>query len=153
VSNARRWWQEHRSRVCRSPEQGSALVEFVGLGAVMLVPIVYALITVLDIQRAAYGVSSAARAYGRSYQVAGPAQAAVAADLALRDQGLSLGRASVDLVCVGQRGACTGPGGAVRVTVGYRVSLPLVPSWAGGAASVSVSGVHVASYGEFRDPR
>lgn len=139
-------------RGCPDQEAGSALVEFVGLGAVMLIPIVYALITVLDIQRAAYGVSAAARAWGRAYQLSGPSQAAAAADLTLGDQGLRLADATVSTTCVGERGSCTGPGGAVRVTVGYRVSLPLVPGWAGSAGSVGVSGEHVAAFGQYRDP-
>lgn len=134
-----------------SAEEGSALVEFVALSAVMLLPIAYALITVLDVQRAAYGVSAAARAYGRAYQVDGPDRAAVAADLALRDQGMSLSEAVVSTACFGDSGACTGPGGAVRVTVAYRTRLPLVPGWAGDDVSVGVSGVHVAPYGEHRD--
>jgi hypothetical protein len=132
-------------------ERGSALIEFIGLAAVLLLPIVYALIAVLDVQREAYGVSAAARAYGRAFQVAGADQAAAAADVALRDQGLRLADVTVTTVCVGADGACTGPGGAVRVTVADRVALPLVPGWADDDVSIGVSGVHVAAYGEFRD--
>ncbi len=132
-------------------ERGSALVEFIGLSVVLLVPIVYALVAVLDVQRSAYGVSAAARAYGRAYQVADEGQAAAAADIALRDQGLELADVSVSTACVGVDGACSGPGGAVRVTVARRVALPLVPGWADDDVSIGVSGVHVAAYGEFRD--
>ena len=132
-------------------ERGSALVEFIGLSVVLLVPIVYALVAVLDVQRAAYGVSAAARAYGRAYEVADEGQAATAADVALRDQGLHLADVAVATACVGADGACSGPGGAVRVTITRRVTLPLVPGWADDDVSIGVSGVHVAAYGEFRD--
>lgn len=149
----------HSSDVPQRPEagaeRGSALIEFIGLSAVLLLPIVYALVAVLDVQRAAYGVSSAARAYGRAYQVADQGQAAaaadVAADVALRDQGLQLADVTITTSCVGTDGACAGPGGAVRVSVSRRVALPLVPGWADDDVSIGVSGVHVAAYGEFRD--
>ena len=132
-------------------EGGSALVEFIALSVVLLVPVVYALVAVLDVQRGAYGVSAAARAYGRAYQVSGPAEASAAADIALRDQGLDLSQVSVSTECVGTRGACTGEGGAVRVTVARRVDLPLVPGWADDDVSIGVSGVHVSSFGDHRD--
>jgi len=136
----------------RPREQGSALVEFIALSVVLLIPVVYALVAVLDVQRGAYGVSAAARAYGRAFQVSGPGQASAAADVALRDQGLDLSQVSVTTECVGAGGACTGEGGAVRVTVARRVDLPLVPGWADDDVSIGVSGVHVAPFGDHRDP-
>lgn len=140
-----------RARSAGCVEQGSALVEFVALSVVLLVPVVYALVAVLDVQRGAYGVSAAARAYGRAYQVSGPGDAAAAADIALRDQGLDVSQVSIGTACVGVNGACTGEGGAVRVTVARRVDLPLVPGWADDDVSIGVSGVHVAPYGDHRD--
>lgn len=136
----------------RREERGSALVEFIALSVVLLVPVVYALVAVLDVQRGAYGVSAAARAYGRAYQVSGPGRASAAADVALRDQGLDLSQVSVTTECVGAGGTCTGEGGAVRVTIARRVDLPLMPGWADDDVSIGVSGVHVAPFGDHRDP-
>lgn len=135
----------------RSPERGTAIVEFIGLSVVMLLPITYALVAALDLQRTSYGVSAAARAYGRAYQVTGPDTAAAAATAALGDQKLRYHPDAFAVSCVGDGGACSGPGGAVRVTVTYRAALPLVPGWASDDLSIRVRGVHVATYGQYRD--
>ena len=41
----------------RPAERGSAIVEFHFLGLLLLVPLVYVLLAVLDVQRASYGVT------------------------------------------------------------------------------------------------
>ena len=46
---------------------GNAIVEFVYLAVLMMVPLVYILITVFRVQAASYAVSSAAREAGRVY--------------------------------------------------------------------------------------
>lgn len=138
-------------RAGSDPERGSAIVEFIGLSALLLLPIGYALMAALDVQRAAYGVSAAARAYGRAYQLGGPDMAAAAAGAAMADQGMALSDATVRTRCIGAGGACTGPGGVVEVTVTYADSLPLVPGWARDDLAIDVSGVHVAAYGRYRD--
>src|SRR3954449_5347761 len=51
-------------------EDGSAAIEFVGLSVVLLLPVVYVLLTVFQLQRAAFGVSQAAREAGRAYATA-----------------------------------------------------------------------------------
>jgi Flp pilus assembly protein TadG len=76
-----------------SGEDGSAVIEFVGLSVVLLLPVVYVLLTVFQLQRAAFGVSQAAREAGRAYATAPSSGAAAdrareAADLAVRDQGV-----------------------------------------------------------------
>jgi Flp pilus assembly protein TadG len=77
----------------RLDEDGSAAIEFIGLSVVLLLPVVYVLLTVFQLQRAAFGVSQAAREAGRAYATAtstGEAtdRAREAADLAIRDQGV-----------------------------------------------------------------
>ncbi|WP_235737764.1 hypothetical protein [Nocardioides alcanivorans] len=74
-------------------EAGNAVVEFIWLGILLMVPLVYILIAVFDVQRGAFGVSAAARAAGRAYTLAdsvGEAErrAREAARVALADQGL-----------------------------------------------------------------
>jgi hypothetical protein len=74
-------------------EDGSAVIEFVGLSVVLLLPVVYVLLSVFQLQRAAFGVSQAAREAGRAYATAPSSGVAAdrareAADLAVRDQGV-----------------------------------------------------------------
>lgn len=74
-------------------EDGTAAIEFIGLSVVLLLPVVYVLLSVFQLQRAAFGVSQAAREAGRAYATAASsgeasARAAEAADLAVHDQGV-----------------------------------------------------------------
>ena len=74
-------------------EDGSAAIEFIGLSIVLLLPVVYVLLTVFQLQRAAFGVSQAAREAGRAYATAPSSgmatdRAREAADLAVHDQGV-----------------------------------------------------------------
>ena len=55
-----------------SGEQGSAVVEFVTLGVLLLVPLIYLVLTVARIQAGAYAVSMAAREAGRAFVTSGP---------------------------------------------------------------------------------
>jgi Flp pilus assembly protein TadG len=76
-----------------SGDEGSAAIEFIGLSIVLLLPVVYVLLSVFQLQRAAFGVSQAAREAGRAYATAvtsgeAPDRAREAADLAVHDQGV-----------------------------------------------------------------
>ncbi len=51
-------------------DDGSALIEFIGLSILLLVPLIYLLVTVFAIQRAAFGVTQAAREAGRAFATA-----------------------------------------------------------------------------------
>ena len=77
----------------RGDEAGSALVELTWLGLLLLVPMLWIVLSVFEVQRGAFGVSSAARSAGRAYTLApndavGQARAEAAVRLALDDQGL-----------------------------------------------------------------
>ena len=68
-------------------ERGSAVLEFHFLGILLLVPLVYVLLAVLDVQRTSYGVTQAAREAARVYAATGDrARAEFAAQVALDDQ-------------------------------------------------------------------
>ena len=103
---------------------GNALVEFVVLAVLLMVPLLYVLLTVFQVQAAAFGASEAARQAGRAFAVAddpetGRASAAAAAALAMQDQGIR-DSGPPEIVCAEQ---CLTPGSAVTVTVRYRVPL------------------------------
>ncbi|MGH8776460.1 MAG: pilus assembly protein [Jiangellaceae bacterium] len=136
----------------RRAERGSAIVEFHFLGILLLVPLVYVLLTVLDVQRASYGVTQAAREAGRIYVATGDEAAArLAAGVALADQGLDANAADVVFRCSAP--PCYQPGAEVTVSVGTTVPLPFVPAVLGDAvnAQVPVDATHVSVVDRFRD--
>ena len=76
-------------------EGGSAIVEFVWLALLMMVPLVYILLAVFDTQRASFATSAAARSAGRAFVTApdstsAHARARAAARLAMTDQGIGV---------------------------------------------------------------
>ena len=134
-------------------DDGNALVEFSYLAVLLMIPLVYVLLTVFQVQRAAFAVTEAARQAGRAYATAtdeaqGRARARVAADLALQDQGLVLCPS-----CLAPPAGQLVPGGTVRVRVEHRVVLPLLGGLFRGAvpASIPVRATHVEVVDRFRD--
>jgi len=55
-----------RARVDPRGERGTALVEFTWLGVLLLVPLVYVMLSVFEVQRGAYAVSAASRSAARA---------------------------------------------------------------------------------------
>ena len=51
-------------------ERGTALVELTWLGILLLVPMIWIVLSVFEVQRGAFGVSAAARSAGRAYALA-----------------------------------------------------------------------------------
>lgn len=117
----------------RLDEQGSAIVEFLTLGVLLLVPLIYLVLTVARIQAGAYAVSMAAREAGRAFVTATDegsafARADSAATIALDDHHFSRGEAEVTITC--STAPCLTPGGTVRVETRVLVPLPLIPVFA-----------------------
>jgi hypothetical protein len=126
-------------------DDGSAVVEFVWLAVLLMVPLVYVVITAVSLQRSAFAITEAARDAGRAYATAGSdrlgerrAEQAVA--LALRDQGIRW-RPSGRVVSCGR--CAYAPGSAFTVTLRTRVALALVPHWMCG--HVCVAGIPVSA--------
>ena len=115
-------------------EGGSAVVEFIFLGLLLLVPVVYLVIAVGQIQAASFAVVGAADAAAKVYAaapdaVAAEENAADAAELALSDFGLQTDGMQIDISC---SEVCLAPGSTVTVGVRYAVPLPGLP-WATGS--------------------
>lgn len=114
----------------RKHEQGSAVVEFTFLALLLMVPLVYFVITVGQIQGGSFAVVGAADQAAKVY-VAQPdgttAQAAAeqAVAVALADFGHQPEEASVATSC--NPTDCQAAGTAVTVTVTLAVPLPFVP--------------------------
>lgn len=135
-------------------EGGTALVEVTWLAILLLVPLVYIVLGVHDVQRASFASTAAARAAGRAFVLAddpasGEARARAAARVALADQGIEGG--SVSIAC---RPSCLTPGSVVEVRVGHQVPLPFLPDALGDQApSIRVDASHVVPFGTFREDR
>lgn len=137
-------------------DDGNALVEFLYLAVLLMIPIVYVLLAVFQVQRAAFGVTEATRQAGRAFSVAtsvddGQARAEAATQLAMADQGLHDSNRP-HLTCVG--GPCLTPGSRVRVTLTYRVRLPLLGALFGGSGgTIPVSSTHTEYVDRFQVAR
>ena len=140
-------------------DQGSALIEFTWVAILLMVPLLYVVLTVFEVQRAAFGVSSAARSAGRAFTEAPTEAVAVdhavaAARLALEDQHLDVERRSLAVRCSPDPADCLTPGSVVTATVAYPVPLPLLPNVLGGQRpSIRVEAQHTLPYGTFREDR
>jgi hypothetical protein len=111
-------------------ERGSASLEFLTVGMLLLVPIVYLVLALASVQGGALAVEGAARQAARIAVQAGDLSSAEAAvDRAVRvtlaDYGVDADAASVVIDC--DRARCDAPGTRVRVSVEAQVQLPLVP--------------------------
>ncbi|THG28535.1 hypothetical protein [Naasia lichenicola] len=122
-------------------EDGSASVEFVTAGVLLLVPFVYLVLALAAVQGAAFAVEGAARQAARVYvRTETPAAARDRADLAVRyalaDFGVDEGTAEVQVSCTPDPATCLQRAGIVTIAVRATVPLPLLPpSMSSGLAS------------------
>lgn len=113
-------------------ETGSASLEFISVGLLLLVPLVYLVLTMSALQSAALAVDGAARQASRSFvqgDSLGNARAAAAAaiEVTLADYGLEGADAAVSIDCRPKPGACLTRQGFVTFTISVFVPLPLAP--------------------------
>ncbi|MGE9807885.1 TadE/TadG family type IV pilus assembly protein [Janibacter sp. G1551] len=121
-------------------ESGSAIVEFIVLAVVLLIPLVYLVLALARVQAGSYAVTQAAREAGRTFITAGSEpearqRAAAAAELAFADQGFG-GAGELTLACAAT--PCLTPQSDVMATATVVVPLPFVPDIAAGALPLSV---------------
>jgi Flp pilus assembly protein TadG len=140
----------------RRTERGSALVELTWLGVLLLVPLLWIVLSVFEVQRGAFAVSGAARAAGRAYALApsdevGQARAQAAARQVLADQGAGEQPLGLVVTCA-PAGDCHAPGAVITVDLRSRVDLPLLPDvLGGGSPSFALNASHTVPVGQFRD--
>lgn len=137
----------------RTTDEGSAMVEFVYLAVLLMVPLVYLLVTVFQVQSAAFGVTEAARQAGRAFATAesagqGELRATAAATLAMGDQGLALRDDGVSVAA--PQGLA--PGASVTVVVRHDVTLPILGGLFGKVPpTIPVRATHVEVVDRFRE--
>lgn len=135
----------------RRGDQGSAMVEFTYLTVLLMVPLVYVLVSVFQVQRASFGATEAARQAGRAFVTApdvatGRELARAAAALALRDQGIDA-EPRLEIDC---QARCLAPESSVTITISHDVRLPILSVLGEAAPTIGVSATHVAFVDRFR---
>ena len=131
---------------------GTAIIEFVFIAVIVMVPLVYLVVAVADVQRSELAVSQAAREAGRAFATADRVEQAmprarVAVEIALRNQGLA-DDATLRFVAAGAscRSAEVQPvlaaGAQFTVCVIRSVDVPGVPRF--------LSGKGITTIGEYR---
>lgn len=118
--------------VLADDERGNAIVEFIILAVVLLIPLIYLILTVFHLQNASFAAEGAARDAGRVMaasreEAAARGVAELAVQLALEDAGVD-GGADVDISC--SASPCLTAGASIHVTVTTEVALPLLPTGA-----------------------
>lgn len=126
MRRARRWIERARG------DRGSASLEFITVGVLLLVPLVYLVLVLSALQGAALGVEGAARQASRVFvqgETLGAARAAAerAIRVTLADHGLDPAAADVAITCSPVPADCLARRGFVTVEVAILVPLPLAP--------------------------
>jgi hypothetical protein len=133
------------------------VVELVWLGVLLLVPILWIVLSVFEVQRGAFGVSAAARSAGRAYALAptdaeGERRARAVAEQALVDQGLDDAPLEVSVTCTPYPGDCHRGTSVITVRVATRVDLPLMPDALGGdRPSFALDASHTVPIGQYQE--
>jgi hypothetical protein len=113
-------------------DAGSASLEFITVGMLLLVPTVYLVLTLSALESASFGVEGAARQATRVFvqsesEAAAESAARTAIAVTFADYGLDADDATVQISCRPTPSACLTRRGFVTVSVSARVPLPLIP--------------------------
>lgn len=138
-------------------QRGTALVELSWLGILLVLPVLWIVMSVFQVQRGAFGVSAAARAAARAYALApddasGLVRARTVARLALTDQGVRDVTPVVRVSCTPYPGQCHQGTSVITVSVHSRVVLPMMPSVLGaGRPSFALDATQTVPIGQFQE--
>jgi Flp pilus assembly protein TadG len=137
-------------------ESGSASLEFIVAGVMLLVPVLYLMLALGTIQGQSLGVEAAARHTARAISTATDAEdAAARADRVLAavvaEYDLDPGAVETRWRCVDAAAGCPAAGATLVVTVATRVTLPFLPPIFGldAAAAVPVEASAVQKVSRF----
>ncbi|MFB9312897.1 hypothetical protein [Nocardioides plantarum] len=137
-------------------ERGSAIVETVWLGILLLVPLVYVVLSVFEVQRGAFATTTAARSAARAYALApddasGTTAARAAARQAFDDQGLEGTSVTVQVTCAPYADCHSGTS-MITVRIDADVTLPLLPDMLGGSRpSFALDATHTVPIGQYQE--
>lgn len=134
-------------------DDGSATVEFIGLTLILLIPAIYLLLTISQLQAAGYAVVAASDQAAKTvgfHQDSSIAQSRAYETVSLTVTSYSLDPEAVETSIQCSNADCTTPGTRISVHVAVDVRLPLIPTFLGNPtniATMSATGYHVI--GEF----
>jgi hypothetical protein len=117
-----------------SSDAGSASLEFITIGMILLVPLVYLVIALSALQSGALAAEGAARQAARVFvlapdEAAARARAERAVTVGLDDYGVDTDTVQMGIQCSAAPQTCLTRRESVTVTVRIRVALPLVPDF------------------------
>jgi Flp pilus assembly protein TadG len=141
----------------RPDQRGSALVEVAWLGILLVLPVLWIVMSVFQVQRGAFAVSAAARSAARAYALApddasGLLRARTAARVALDDQGVHDVSPDVHITCTPYPDDCHQGTSVITVSVHSRVVLPLMPSALGSnRPSFALDATQTVPIGQFQE--
>ena len=141
----------------RRDERGSALVELSWLGLLLLVPLLWIVLSVFEVQRGAFATSTAARSAGRAYALApndavGRERAESVVRRALDDQGLEGEAFTVRVTCTPYPRNCHSGTSVITVQVSTSVQIPLLPDVLGGdAPTFALDAAHTVPVGQYQE--
>jgi Flp pilus assembly protein TadG len=141
-------------------DQGSAIVEFVFVAILMMVPMVYLIVAVAVVQRAEVATVRAARSAGRASATSptrdeADGRARAALRLALANQGFDVGDAELKVVAAEDDCAAAAtvptmnPGSTFAVCVSRRQQIPAIPGFLQ-SGGVLITGRYVVHMDDFR---
>ena len=124
-------WVARRARL--TGDEGSSIIEFLGLSLILVVPLVYLVLALARLEAATFAAEGAAREAARTYVAAddadvGVARAVAAVGIALRDQGFDDDPTEA-LVLTCSAVPCLASGSDVSARVEIVVPLPFVPTF------------------------
>lgn len=135
------------------PEAGSAIIEFIFLAVLLMIPVAYLILTVGQIQGGAYAAVGAADQAAKVFVLhkelpAAHEAAEQAVRLAVQDMGFDPDSATLDLNCDPD---CSTAGAKVRAHVQLKVELPVVGSLPGvNATAATVESTAMQKVGRFK---
>lgn len=138
-------------------QRGSAVVEVAWLGILLVLPILWIVMSVFQVQRGAFAVSAASRSAARAYALApndtsGLVRARTAARVALDDQGVRDVIPDVHITCTPYPDDCHQGTSVITVSVHSRVVLPMMPSALGSnRPSFALDATQTVPIGQFHE--
>lgn len=124
-------------------QHGSASLEFITVGMIMLIPLVYLVLTMASIQAGALAAEGAARQAARVYVTAKSSDQAEAAavravEFALDNHNVEASAAEISISCVPEPENCLARQSYVTVRIAILVSFPFAPPVLSGAFPLQV---------------
>ncbi|MDO5671638.1 MAG: hypothetical protein Q4G30_02100 [Actinomycetaceae bacterium] len=121
-------------------EQGEVTVEFLVVTLLVLIPLIYLVLTISELQRAGFALEAGAREASRILTAKPDAKgyelAFSSAALALEDQGIDVPPELMSVTCL--KAPCPGPSGEAEIHLKTQVTLPLLPDFLAQHLPVSI---------------